>query len=117
MPQSHPTFCPVPAMKLLGIMFINRCWPTTFHITIARDVDGCAKSGWCDHPLTPQSHQIFCPVLAMKLLRIMLEIDVGPPLFTLLHPEMMTNATKSGWCDQPLNWLIYNYRSDDLILN
>jgi hypothetical protein len=42
MPQSHQTFHPVPTMKLLGIMFKNRCWPTTFHTITAGDANG-----WC----------------------------------------------------------------------
>ena len=29
-------------------------------------------------------------------------IDVGPPLFTLLQPEMWTDGLWTGWCDQPL---------------
>jgi hypothetical protein len=28
--RSHQTLCPVWAMKFLGIMLINRCWPTIF---------------------------------------------------------------------------------------
>jgi len=27
---------------------------------------------------------------------------IGPPLFTLLQPKMMTDVIISGWCDQPL---------------
>ena len=42
MPRSHQTFRPVLAVKLLGIMLRNRCWPTTFHIITAENVDG-----WC----------------------------------------------------------------------
>ena len=42
MPRSHQTFCLVRAVRLLGIMFRNRCWPTTFRIITAEDVDG-----WC----------------------------------------------------------------------
>ena len=41
-PWSHRTFRPIPTVKLLGIMFKNRCWPTTFHTITAGDVDG-----WC----------------------------------------------------------------------
>jgi hypothetical protein len=33
---------PVTTVKLLGIKFRNRRWPTTFHTIIARDADG-----WC----------------------------------------------------------------------
>ena len=35
MPRSHQTFSPVPTMKLLGIMFRNRCWPIIFHTMAA----------------------------------------------------------------------------------
>ena len=47
-PQLHPTLCPVLAVKLLGIMFRNRCWPTTSHTITTGDA---AKSGRCDQPL------------------------------------------------------------------
>jgi hypothetical protein len=40
MPRSRQTSHPVPTMKLLGIMFRIRCWPTTFHIITAGDDDG-----------------------------------------------------------------------------
>ena len=40
--RSHQTFRPVLAVKLLGIMLRNRCWPTTFHTITAEDADG-----WC----------------------------------------------------------------------
>ena len=39
-PRSHQSFCPVLAVKLLGIMLRNRCWPTTFHIITVEDADG-----------------------------------------------------------------------------
>ena len=42
MPQSHQTFCPVSAMKLLGIVFRNRCWHTTIYIITVGDPDE-----WC----------------------------------------------------------------------
>jgi hypothetical protein len=42
MPQSHQTFHPVPTVKLLGIMFRNNCWPTTFDTITTRDADK-----WC----------------------------------------------------------------------
>ena len=28
-----------------------------------------------------------------------------------LQPEMLMDGAQSGWCDQPLNRFIYNYRS------
>jgi hypothetical protein len=52
MPRSHQTFRLVSTVKLLGIMFRSRCWPTTFYTITAGDVNG-----WCLHwPLwsTPQ---------------------------------------------------------------
>jgi hypothetical protein len=39
MPQSHQTFHSVPTVKLLGIMFKNRCWSIDFH-TISAGDDG-----------------------------------------------------------------------------
>ena len=30
------------------------------------------------------------------------KIEVGPPLFTLLQPEMLIDGVISDWCDQPL---------------
>jgi hypothetical protein len=42
MPRSHQTFYPVTTVKLLGIMFRSRRWPTTFHTITAGDADG-----WC----------------------------------------------------------------------
>jgi len=38
--RSHQTFRPVLAVKLLGMMFKNGCWPTTFHTITNEDVDG-----------------------------------------------------------------------------
>ena len=43
MPQSHQTFRPVPAVKLLEIMLRNRCWPTTSQSVIAGD----DANRWC----------------------------------------------------------------------
>ena len=37
MPQSHRTFHTISTVKLLGIMFKNRCWPIDFHTIIAGD--------------------------------------------------------------------------------
>ena len=52
MPQSHQPFRPVPAVKLLGTMFRNRCWPTTVHTIVVRDADGwCLKWLVCEQPL------------------------------------------------------------------
>ena len=52
--QSHQTFHPVLAMKLLRIMLRNKCWPTTFYTILAGDADR-----WCQkQPVwsTPHSH-------------------------------------------------------------
>ena len=38
-PQSHQTFRPVLAVKLLGITLRNRCWPTTFQTITTEDAD------------------------------------------------------------------------------
>jgi hypothetical protein len=44
MPRSHQTLRMVPTVKLLGIMFRNRCWPTTFDTITIGDADGrCRK--------------------------------------------------------------------------
>jgi hypothetical protein len=42
MPRAHQTFCPLPVVKSLEIMFRNRCWPTTFHTITIGDADE-----WC----------------------------------------------------------------------
>ena len=47
MSRPHQTFRQVPIVKLLGIMFRNRCWPITFQTITAGDADG-----WClDSPV------------------------------------------------------------------
>ena len=48
-PDHTNVFCPVPAVKLLGIMLTNRCWPTIF-LKPEMPTDG-AKSGGCDPKL------------------------------------------------------------------
>ena len=59
--------------------------------------------GQCDKPLTSWSLQTLHPVPALKLLGLCSELDVGPPLFTLLQSEMQMDGAKSDcWCDQPL---------------
>jgi hypothetical protein len=59
MPRSHQTFRLVPTMKLLGIMFKNRCWPTIFYTISAGDADG-----WClNWPgMINPSHLLHCSV-------------------------------------------------------
>ena len=41
-PEHNKLFCPVRAMKMLGNMLRNRCWPATFHIITSEDADD-----WC----------------------------------------------------------------------
>ena len=50
-----------------------------------------------------QSHQRFHPVLAVKLMGIMVRNKCWPPFFTLLQPEMPTDGARSGQCDQPIS--------------
>jgi hypothetical protein len=50
-PQSHPTFRPVLAMKLLGIMLRNRCWPATLYTITTEILTDGTRSGRCDRPL------------------------------------------------------------------
>jgi hypothetical protein len=51
MPRSHQTFCLVVAVKLLGIMFQFRCWPTIFYTITAGDANGWClnRSVWSTH--------------------------------------------------------------------
>jgi len=42
MPRSHQTFRLVSIVRLLGIMFRFRCWPTTFYTITTGDANG-----WC----------------------------------------------------------------------
>ena len=58
MPRSNQIFLLVPTVTLLGVMFIDRCWPTTFHTITVEDANG-----WCQNwpvwsaphaPITPK---------------------------------------------------------------
>ena len=52
MSKSHQTFGLVPAVKLPGIMFKNKCWPTTFHIIITEDAyRWCQNWIWVNQPI------------------------------------------------------------------
>ena len=93
-PRSPQTFRPVPAMKLLGIMFKYRCWPTTFHTITAGDANG-----WCYNwlvrsashaPITPN---FLHPVSAMKLLGIMFTTRCWPTTF-----HTITAGDSDVWC-------------------
>ena len=54
---SHQTFCPDPAVKLLGILFRNRCWSTTFHYVTTGDANG-----WCQKwPMWSSPHAPITP--------------------------------------------------------
>ena len=44
--------CSIPSVKLIGVMFKNRCWPIIFHTIIAINVDG-----WCHKWLVWSTHQ------------------------------------------------------------
>ena len=79
MARPHQTSRLVPAVKLLEIMFKNRCWPTTFStlLYIARDADG-----WCHNSVYIED------------LRSQLGIEVHPkvvdaftPKIFFLHPQ------------------------------
>jgi len=51
MPRSHQTFRHVPTVKLLGIMFINRCWPTLFTLLQLEMLTDGVLNGQCDQPI------------------------------------------------------------------
>ena len=51
MPRSQQSFCPILAVKLLGVMVRNRCRPTTFHTVTTGDALVGVRIGWCDQPL------------------------------------------------------------------
>ena len=54
MPQSHQTFRSILAVKLLGITFRNRWWPTTFLTITAGDADGW----WRNYPVWSAPHSL-----------------------------------------------------------
>ena len=51
MPQSHQNFGMVTTVIIMGIMFINRCRPTTFHTHTIGDANDGVKTSRCDQPL------------------------------------------------------------------
>ena len=83
--RSHQIFCSVLVAKLLGIIMRNRCWPTTFHTITAGDADG-----WCQkQPVWLASQALISPNFMSgfsceNVDGLSWEIEVGPPLFTLL---------------------------------
>ena len=87
---------------------------------------------WSHRPKA-RSHAPITPNLSFGFSREIIgdlcwEIDVGPPLFTFLQPEVLTDGTKNGWCDQPLNltllshymlepiWLWTYYKSGNVVM-
>ena len=95
-PWSRQTFRLVRAMKLLGIMLRNRCWPTTFHTITAGDGDGWCL---CDQPLMHRSHQTLCLVPTMKLLGIMF---INRYWLTTLDTFTVMHANR--WCQKWPEW-------------
>ena len=91
------------------------CWGLCWEIDVGpplfillqpeMSTDGGVSSGWCGQPLLRASIASKCPSsfshdICWGLCR---EIDVGPPLFTLLQLEMSTDDDgSSGQCDRPL---------------
>lgn len=53
MPRPHQNFHPVQSVKLLGIMFINGCWPTVLYIVTTEDADGWCQNGPVESTLHP----------------------------------------------------------------
>ena len=102
MPRSHQT-------SFRSWNFRGLCWEIGvaqhFSHYCSRSMLMCdVISGWCDHshhaPITPMfpsgpGYEICWGVCW--------EIDVSPPLSTLLQPEMLTDGARSGQCDKPLS--------------
>ena len=70
--------CPVPAVKLLGIMLRNRCWPTNVHTIITGDADG-----WCHNCLVSSTP---CDVW-----------HLSASMAALLDPQLVSKFTLSHW--------------------
>ena len=80
-------------------MLRNRRWATTFHIIIAGDADG-----WCQKWLVwsiphTRPYQTFHPILAVKLLGIMLRNRCWATIF-----HTITTGDAGGWCRKWLVW-------------
>ena len=103
-PQSHQTFHPVPATKLLmwGLCWENRCWPTTFHIYYSKrcrrmvpkvvSVISPSSPNHTKLSIRFQPWNCWCGDYVEK-------IDVGSPLFTFI-----TVRDADGWC---LKWSVW----------
>ena len=129
-PRPHQTLRPVLAGKLVGIMLRNGCWPTSdpgdFWHNRLRSLVFASSTGYV---LTTSGFvceiggvifQIlftmigdFLAVLNFNRLYFklnqfiwnklpVLPIHNGPPLFSLLQPEMLTDGVRSGRCDELL---------------
>ena len=90
---------PVPTMKLLGIMLRNRCWPITFHTNYynRRCQQMMSKLASVINPSCPDHTKL------SVWFQLYSDINIGPPLSTLLQPKMPTNGVKTDRCDQPLS--------------
>jgi hypothetical protein len=102
MPRSHQISYPVLAVKLLGIMLRNRCWPTTFHTITTEDADDVAKSNRCDEPLRARSNQTSRPILVVQLVGIMLRNRCQPTTFHTTTTEDADDVARNNRCDEPL---------------
>ena len=57
---------------------------------------------WLRMRVKVRSHQLSVQFQPWNCWGLCSEIDVGPPLFTLLQTEMLTDGVWTGRCDQPL---------------
>ena len=77
MPRSHQKFLSPPAVKLLGIMFRNRCWSILFTLLqVEMPTNGVMNFSY----ITVNFSVRFQPWNCWELCT---ETNVGPPLFTL----------------------------------
>jgi hypothetical protein len=101
MPRSHQTFSLVPTVKLLGIMFRNRCWPHHFsHYYNRRCRRMVSKLAGVINPSCPDHIKLLCPVPAMKLWGICWELEGLPTTF-----HITTIGDADGWCQ---NWPVWS---------
>ena len=84
-------------------LLANILFPWGDYITLLNDVGPQNRTMGC-WELMPRSHQPFCQLPAMKLLRSMLRNRCWPTTFpTITAGEVNTGGARSGWCDQPLS--------------
>ena len=100
MPQSHQTFHPVLAVKLLGIMLRNRCWPTTFHTIATKHADG-----WCQNwPVWSTPHAPATPHCSSGSKCIIYGDHVENRCWpTTFHTITVGDADRSCW-----NWPVWS---------